>query len=131
MLIGEEECDDDFSEEEVETREDEKGFGVTINTIVSTASINTIKIKGTTKKKHINILIDSGYTHNFIDPDTLRQIGYTAESTHPLIITVVDGNKITSDVVRKDFQWKMQRHSFQAQLRVLPLGGCAAVLGVD
>lgn len=94
------------------------------------ATNNTIKIKGTTKKKSLNILIDSGSTHSFIEPDSLRQVVRVAELTNPLIIAVADGNKMASNAICKDFQWHMQGQDFTANLRVLPLGGCD-VLGVD
>lgn len=94
-------------------------------------SYNTIKVKGLVNKHTITILIDSGATHNFIDPTTVRQLGYVEEFTRPLSEAVADGSKLSSDSKCSAFNWDMQGHKFVADFRLLTLGGCDMVLGVE
>ncbi|XP_026378286.1 uncharacterized protein LOC113272700 [Papaver somniferum] len=94
---------------------------------------STIKILGTlkNKKKNYTILVDSGSKHSFIDPEISRQSGYYIKPTGAFQVALADGNKLVSNAKCPGFQWKMQGHSFKFDLRVLALGGCDMVLGVD
>ena len=45
---------------------------------------NTILVRGTVKKRHLAILIDSGSTHSFIDKHTLAASGYKPQPCSPV-----------------------------------------------
>lgn len=80
---------------------------------------NTIKVKGLVNKQVLTILIDSGATHNFIDPSTVEQLGYVEELTNPVSVTVSDGNKLVSGSKCSKFKWLMRGNQFEAGLRIL------------
>ena len=46
-------------------------------------------------------------------------------------VVIVDGTRITNDVICRQLTWNMQRKEFQADLRLIPLGGCDMVLGIQ
>ncbi|XP_026399137.1 uncharacterized protein LOC113294990 [Papaver somniferum] len=93
---------------------------------------STIKIHGLTLNKHpITILVDSGSTHSFLDPEIARLSGCLVEPTAKFQVAVEDGNKLVSSSKCPRFQWEMQSNKFQFDMRILPLGGCDMVLGVD
>ena len=43
----------------------------------------------------------------------------------------VDETRITSDAICRQLTWSMQEKEFQADLRLIPLGGCDMVLGIQ
>lgn len=90
-----------------------------------------MRIRGNIKKKAITILIDSGSTHNFLDPVVAKRTGCTIQSTSPMRVAVADGTKLTSDSICKHLKWNMQGREFQADLRLISLGGCDMVLGIQ
>ncbi|KAL4324661.1 hypothetical protein GQ457_11G009140 [Hibiscus cannabinus] len=60
-------------------------------------------------------------------------IGWTKEgveviSTNPLVITVANGEKLYSSAKSKQLQWRMQRHQFVHDFRVLSMGGSDMIL---
>uniref|UniRef100_A0A3Q7FJK1 Retrotransposon gag domain-containing protein n=2 Tax=Solanum lycopersicum TaxID=4081 RepID=A0A3Q7FJK1_SOLLC len=90
---------------------------------------NTILVGGTVKKRDLAILIDSGSTHSFIDKHTVTALVYQPCPCLPVRVTVADGNYVMCNSHRKDFSWKMQERIFTKDLLIIPLGGCALVLG--
>ena len=52
-------------------------------------------------------------------------------STQPLFVTVANGSKVLSKFACLGFCWEMQGEDYQADLRLLKLGGCHIILGVD
>lgn len=94
------------------------------------APSNTIRIQGKVNGQVITILIDSGSTNSFIDPHTVSRCGVDIH-TWVMVVAMADGNQLTSDATCKGFKWSMQGVKFQADIRVLALGGCDMVLGTD
>lgn len=77
----------------------------------------------------MHILIDSGSTHNFLDPKVAKGTGATIKPTGPLTVTVADDTRISNKAMVQNGQWDMQGTIFTAEMRLLPLGGCDMVLG--
>ncbi|GKC21779.1 retrovirus-related pol polyprotein from transposon 17.6 [Tanacetum coccineum] len=75
---------------------------ISLNALSGIPTYNTMRLKGHVLKKILHILMDSGSTHNFLDFDMV-----------------------------KAFQWKIQGVLFEADVMLLPLGGCEMVLGVQ
>ncbi|GAA0185395.1 hypothetical protein LIER_32682 [Lithospermum erythrorhizon] len=48
-----------------------------------------------------------------------------------MLVNIVDGNKLMSHLISVDFVWKIQGHKFHTTVRILPLGACQMVVGVD
>lgn len=99
---------------------------------VSRSSTNqTMRICDSIKKKAITILIDSRSTHNFLDPTVAKRTSCTIQCVSPMNVPVADGTKIISDAICKQLKWNMQGEDFRADLKLLPLGGCDMVLGIQ
>ena len=47
------------------------------------------------------------------------------------MVTVADGSKVSSKEVCPNFQWSVDGDEFQAEMRMLPLGGYNMILGVQ
>ncbi|XP_077249994.1 uncharacterized protein LOC143889606 [Tasmannia lanceolata] len=88
-----------------------------------------MRVKGYTKHRPVSILIDSGSTHNFVDPRVAKRTGCKFETTLPLKVTVANGQQVRSDAVCKNFQWVMHGSEFCTDVRLLRLGGYDVVFG--
>lgn len=115
------------AENEVETEEVE----VTLCAVIGGEGMNTIKLIGTISKLAITILVDSGNTHSFIDPKLLIQMRITPEKANSLVVTIANGNKLNCDSICSGLKWQVQNEMFEKDFRVLKLGGCDMVLGMD
>lgn len=94
-------------------------------------SFRTMRIKGKLKGKIITILIDSGSTHNFLEPTIAKHSGFPIEATPDLSVAVADGTILCSTAICKNLSWEMQGIMFSAEVRLLSLGGCDMVLGIQ
>ncbi|XP_019153739.1 PREDICTED: uncharacterized protein LOC109150304 [Ipomoea nil] len=65
------------------------------------------------------------------DPKVLDQRGITAERAENLKVTVANGETMVCDSICKGLEWQVQKEQFKKDLRVLKLGGCDIVLGMD
>ncbi|KAH9735939.1 hypothetical protein KPL71_017914 [Citrus sinensis] len=93
LLQGEDSEGEEPNEaDKVEGKEESQ---VSLLAVLGSSTHQTMRIGGNIKKKAMTILIDSGSTHNFLDPTN------------------------------------MQGEEFRADLRLLPLGGCDMVLGIQ
>jgi hypothetical protein len=57
-------------------------------------SYSTMKVTGSIGTKPLQILIDSGSIHNFLDEGIAAKLGCPTKSIHALKITVADGNSM-------------------------------------
>ncbi|KAL4380090.1 hypothetical protein GQ457_02G032600 [Hibiscus cannabinus] len=90
----------------------------------------TAEGEGYIKGKVLNILVDSGSTHSFITPGWAKE-GVELVQTHPLAITVANGEKLYSRARSNQLKWRMQGQEFEHDFRVIQMGGSDMVLGVD
>ncbi|XP_026400203.1 uncharacterized protein LOC113296079 [Papaver somniferum] len=104
---------------------------ISLHALTGTHSSETIRIPGVLNKHSISILIDTGSTHSFIDSSLAQKLNYNVQPTSHMAVTVANGDKTVSSGIFKSLNWFMQGHSFSADLRLPPLGGCDIVLGVD
>lgn len=104
---------------------------VSLNALSGTEVPNTITLNGTSKKKLLTILLDSGSTHSFLDMETARQIGCIHKEARPMRVTVANGNQLMSLYSCPMFKWKIQGIEFENLVRLIQLGGCNLILGGD
>ncbi|KAL8171875.1 hypothetical protein V2J09_023679 [Rumex salicifolius] len=104
---------------------------VYVHALTGSNALNTIKIQGLVKSKPIVILVDSGSTHNFLDPRVAMEVGFSLTEVAVMAVAVANGNKMFSHQSCQQFEWIMQKHKFAFDMRILKLGGCDMVLGVD
>lgn len=89
-----------------------------------------MRVKGLYNKKPLQILLDSGNTHNFLDVHMVRRLGCKLVEVKPMSITGGGGHKLEAPSVCKGFTWLMHNHEFVANMIVLPLKCCDLILGV-
>uniref|UniRef100_A0A1J3IW25 Uncharacterized protein n=1 Tax=Noccaea caerulescens TaxID=107243 RepID=A0A1J3IW25_NOCCA len=76
------------------------------------------------------MLIDTGSTHNFLDPSMAKKLGCVMLPSGNSRVLVADGNKLKVEARVAQFQWDFQGTSFTDDFMVIPLNSCDVVLGV-
>ncbi|KAF7119456.1 hypothetical protein RHSIM_Rhsim13G0234900 [Rhododendron simsii] len=104
---------------------------ISMHAISGSTSFRTMRVTGKVKGRTITILIDSGSTHNFVEPGVVKSSGHVVEPTPELPVTVANGTKMSNKGVCAAFTWEMQGEVFTTEVRVLAIGGCDMVLGVQ
>ncbi|XP_026450774.1 uncharacterized protein LOC113350886 [Papaver somniferum] len=96
----------------------EEEVEILVHALSGNTSPSTIRIHGKIlNKKSITILVDSGSTHSFIDPELAKLSGCLVEPTATFQVVVADGNKLVSSSRCPEFQWEMQGHKFQFDMK--------------
>ncbi|XP_019246534.1 PREDICTED: uncharacterized protein LOC109226195 [Nicotiana attenuata] len=136
VMEGEEFVDvvDKIDEPEVEVTEEGAEQGaVTLNVMLGHGdSPTTIRIVGWVKGLKVSVLIDSGATHSFVDPQVAKKwAGNVQELAKPMMVRVANGQLLPNKQVCKNFHWEMQQLPFHFDLRILKAGGCDIILGMD
>lgn len=114
-----------------EKNSDGEDFHISVHALAGQTAPDTIKLLGTSCKHQLSVLIDTGSTHSFLDSSTARKLGCELEYTNPLLVTIADGGKIECNAKCPKFEWEMGQCRFTAAMRILKLGGCDMVVGVD
>ena len=83
------------------------------------------------EKRVLYILIDSGSTHNFMDPKMSEKLGCTVKEPKMTRVAVADGGKLTVKGRVEHFKLRFQNTTFCQDVMLIPLGNCDMVLGVQ
>jgi len=79
----------------------------------------------------LQVLIDTGSTHNFIDQEVAKRLGCQSTTIMAQSISVVDGRMVQTGSVCKNLTWLLQGTTFTSDFLLLPLGNVDIVLGVQ
>lgn len=78
-----------------------------------------MRIDGRVKREKLSILVNSRSTHNFLDPSVARRMGYIAEQITPVLVSVVNGERLICREDCRKFSWRMYDYEFQADVYLL------------
>ena len=102
---------------------------ISFHAIAGTRAPQTIHITGTLKQCPLTVLIDSGSTHNFIDPLIIRKADVPTQSDLGFEVMVASGDRLRGNGISKGVVIHSQGVPIQADFYLLSLGGVDAVLG--
>lgn len=89
-------------------------------------------VTGMYYKRALQILLDSGSTHNFLDLAMAKLLECRLEAvTTPISITGGGGHKLQTLYICKGFTWTLQQLRFTIDVMVFPLVCCDLLLGVE
>ncbi|GKF32013.1 reverse transcriptase, partial [Tanacetum coccineum] len=91
----------------------------------------TLRVKRTVGKHTIHILVDCGYTYNFVDVVVAKKLGFHIRSICPLSVTVGDGYNVETTSECKQFKWQLQGVNFCSDVMLLPLVGFEMIFGIQ
>ncbi|XP_042946164.1 uncharacterized protein LOC122279545 [Carya illinoinensis] len=101
-------------------------------TVEDTVSVlSRLTQKGKIGPKWVVILIDSGSTHNFLDPAMLSRVSIPIVAEDKVRVKVANGELVDSEGKVKGVQVGIQGVEFLLDMYVLVLAGCDMVLGVQ
>lgn len=90
-----------------------------------------MRLESWIKDRRVIVLIDNGFTHNFVNQTVARKLGLKSTPVEPFQVRIANGEKLTCDKLYKSVPIRMQGAIVTADLFALPLGGLDAVLGVQ
>lgn len=97
---------------------------ISLQALNGTLGYKILRLRGFTKQKPIEVFIDCGSTHNFIDEDTTRRLGCEIYKIRPQLVQVDDGKEVHTEQMCKVFGWLMQGAIFQDDFLVFPIEKC-------
>ena len=94
-----------------------------------TASLHPkpFRIYGFINQARLTILIDSGNTHNFIQPKVTKFLNLLTQDTSPLRVMVGNGSVLDCPTTTP----QIQHHTFTVIVHVLPISEADVVLGIE
>lgn len=96
-------------EEEEEALEVEalENCAISLQALNGTMGYQTLRLKGFTEQQPVEIFIECGSTHNFINEYTTKRLGCKIRKIKPQLVQVADGREVPTDSMCKGFQWLM------------------------
>ncbi|KAL0461879.1 UNVERIFIED_CONTAM: Retrovirus-related Pol polyprotein from transposon.6 [Sesamum latifolium] len=121
------------TEEEEEPMEEqgEEDMTISVNALSVNTDFYTFRVTGETYGHEVQILIDGGSTHCFLDEEAAIKLNCHLEHTSPMVVSVADERQMISQQYCPTFTWEIQGQVFHYPMRTLTLGGCHMVLGGD
>ncbi|GJT08301.1 gypsy/ty3 retroelement polyprotein [Tanacetum coccineum] len=104
---------------------------ISLHTMNGVQNYRTLRVKGTVGKHTIHILVDCGYTYNFVDVVVAKKLGFHIRSICPLSVTVGDGYNVETTSECKQFKWQLQGVNFCSDVMLLPLVGFEMMFGIQ
>ena len=95
---------------------------ISLNAIAGLTSFQTMRVTGYVGKKSLQLLLDNGSTHNFLDCAKAAQLGCVTQKGGQMNVTIADGSEITCCEWIKDFVWTLEGHEFKEDVYLVPLG---------
>lgn len=77
---------------------------LSLNALLGESGLTTIRVIGEVRSQQLNILLDTGSTLSFLQEDTARKLGCTIQEDRPLLVRVVNGQKLISTTRAADFK---------------------------
>ncbi|GJZ44273.1 putative cytochrome P450 [Tanacetum coccineum] len=103
---------------------------ISLNALSGDNTYRTIRFRGCVGRNSLHVLVDSESTHNFLDLQTAKKLGYRLRKIFPLDVSVANGNVMTNLNECKGFTWVFQGVTYTSNVMILPLEGCDMVFGV-
>lgn len=81
---------------------------ISLHAIEGIGHATSMRVQGQVSKRLIQVLIDSASTHDFLDFNLARKLGWKDDNYVFPSVEVAVGQKLTVHGVWKGFKWKMQ-----------------------
>ncbi|PHT63422.1 hypothetical protein T459_32786 [Capsicum annuum] len=102
---------------------------ISIYSLNGSLGFRSLKVTGYHAKKGLHVLIDTGSSHNFINPNLVQRLGCAVRSTSPQMVAAANGSMKVDKI--KTITWLLQGAEFSADFLLLPLGSCGVCLGCN
>ena len=102
-----------------------------LNALAGQNTHRSLRLIGEINQQSVQVLIDSGSTHNFIKPDVAEVLGLIVQDTTTFRVYIGHGDSLVCRYVCSQVALSMQGHVFYIDLYVLPIEGPDIVLGIQ
>jgi len=134
LLDADAPSEEEYESAPAETTEEvpnEEAPVISYNALSRITTPQTMKVKGFFKKCPLIVLLDSGSTHNFIDPWVAKATDCYIHPTKTFEVMVGNEGKIACKGTCHNVKLSMGHYTLKSDMYTLPLGGCDIVLGVQ
>ena len=104
---------------------------ISLTSITCTTQPKTLKLKGNIKNDNVNVLINTGSIHNFLDIKIARKLKLFVYPVPDMKVMVANDKKIGNVIKCHKVKLQIQDFNLESELYVVPLGGVDVVLGVQ
>ncbi|GJV17211.1 retrotransposon protein, putative, unclassified [Tanacetum coccineum] len=104
---------------------------ISLNALTGIHNFQTIRVKWVIRRQTVNILVDCGSTHNFVDLHMAKRIGCIMKPMYSLQVSVANGEVMTSTLMCQGLSMTIGEVTYMIGAMVLPLGACDMVLGIQ
>ncbi|OMP08442.1 Retroviral aspartyl protease [Corchorus olitorius] len=106
-------------------------FQVSLHALYGLSSHSCLKLTGTIKGHSFTILVDSGSTHNLIQPRDVKYLGLSVEPPPPLTVKVGNGEVLRCSGKISALPVVVQGLEFTLDLFLLDVHGADIILGIQ
>ncbi|VFQ71455.1 unnamed protein product [Cuscuta campestris] len=103
----------------------------TLNSMAGVTAPRSLRLSGMIAGGVVDVLIDSGSTHNFVHPRVVERLQLPVDKVTAFRVYVGNGASLLCDAQCKDVELLLQGVSFSVDVFVLPIHGPDVVLGVQ
>ncbi|KAL4282483.1 hypothetical protein GQ457_16G010960 [Hibiscus cannabinus] len=104
---------------------------ISYNALAGGCSISTLRFTGYVHGKPVQVLLDGGSTHNFVQTRMAQFLNLNIETAPSFSVLVGNGEKLPCAGVVKQVPLVIQDHKILVDFYVLPLQGWDMVLGIS
>jgi hypothetical protein len=106
-------------------------LSLSLNAIAGSQGDGTIRIRALVDNQVMLLLVDSGSSNTFVSDKFVQRLHCETVSIPAVSVKVASGDVLQCDRMVPQLSWWAQGHTFETDMRVLPLGAYDAILGVD
>lgn len=121
---------DDFLAEELQCLELQEHSSISYHALTGGISPSTLRFTGQINGSPVQVLVDGGSTHNFVQTRAAKHLRLPVESIHPISVMVGSGQRLRSEGVVRQHSLEIQGSTLVEDFYVLPFHGADVVLGV-
>lgn len=125
------EMDEEDVEEEGEEENTRELAQIFVHALAGITNFQTLRVTGHHGKNKLQVLLDIGSTHNFLDTSLAYKVEYKMTKMGSMKVRAADGSSLACDTMVEGFQWKMQGLTFTSDMFLMLLGGYDMALGVQ
>lgn len=106
-------------------------LAISYNALAGGCSVSTLRFQGTVFGKPVQVLLDGGSTHNFVQTRVASYLNLTVTTTPSFFVLVDSGECLPCDGIIRQVPLVIQNQEILVDFFVFPIQGWDMVLGVE
>ncbi|CAA0806270.1 Unknown protein, partial [Striga hermonthica] len=131
FLIDVIEEDEEEAYEDQPTQQVNEDLEISVNAMAGLQGPRTIRLPAKIKERPIEVLVDTGSSHNFICDRIPKDLELKATKVEPFDIRVANGERLRCHEYYREVPINLQGEIIKADLYALPIVGPEIVLGIQ